>query len=346
MDYTIEQKGETFFLNLRFILIVTVFISNAIEPLITRMSGLHTLYMWIYSFHMPLFVLVTGYFAKNSMEGKTCRKVLFQIAIQYVIFQTLYSLLDTFFFHVDDIHRSFFAPYLLLWFLFSHACWRLLLLMLGKFSAGQQLLFAAIFGILAGYLPIEGVWLSLSRTFVFFPFFLIGYHFSFDIFALRFHSWIKRAAAAISVLLFIGFGLWGNNLPAGWLYGSMTYAELGQQMWYAGLFRIAIYALQLTASAAFLAFVPMTSGKITELGRRTVYVFLLHGIIIRFMASSSFYESITNIGGAVLLITAAILCTILLAQPGVKRLFQPIIEPTVDKILQLENVVIHRFFAR
>lgn len=346
MNHTIEQKGETFFLNLRFILIVTVFVANAIEPLITRMSSLHTLYLWIFSFHMPLFVLVTGYFAKSSMTGKACRKVLRQIAIQYVIFQSLYSLLDATFFHVDDIHRSFFAPYLLLWFLFSHICWRLLLLSLGKFTAAQQLLFAAILGILAGYLPVDGVWLSVSRTFVFFPFFLIGYHFSFETFALRFKTWIKGSAAIISVLLLLAISLWGSNLPPGWLYGSMTYAELGQHVWYAGLFRIAVYALQLIASAAFLAWVPMTIGRMTDLGRRTVYVFLLHGFIIRFLDFSHLQESISNFGGVVLLIASAVLCTIFLAQPVIKRLFHPVIEPSVEGILRLENMAIRRFFVR
>ncbi|SMF88964.1 Fucose 4-O-acetylase [Paenibacillus uliginis N3/975] len=346
MNRTIEQKGETFFLNLRFILIVTVFVGNAIEPLISRMDSLHTLYLWIFSFHMPLFVLVTGYFAKSSLMGKTGRKVILQIAIQYVIFQSLYSLLDAVFFHVDDIHRSFFAPYLLLWFLFSHACWRLLLLSMGKLTAGQQLFFAAVLGVIAGYLPVDGVWLSVSRTFVFFPFFLVGYHFSFETFALRFKPWIKGIAATISLLLFIGFSVWGSNLPAGWLYGSMTYAELGQDVWYAGLFRIAVYALQLTASAAFLSWVPMTMGRITDLGRRTLYVFLLHGFIIRLMDFSGLHESISHFGGAMLLIAAAILCTVLLAQPGFKRLFHPVIEPSVDGILRLENVAIRRFFVR
>jgi hypothetical protein len=65
-ESSLEARGETFILNLRFMLIVTVFAGNAIEPLIAKMSGIHGLYMWIFSFHMPLFVLVTGYFTKKT----------------------------------------------------------------------------------------------------------------------------------------------------------------------------------------------------------------------------------------------------------------------------------------
>lgn len=41
----IAARGDTFFLNLRFMLIVTVFAGNAIEPLIGHMSGMHNLYL-------------------------------------------------------------------------------------------------------------------------------------------------------------------------------------------------------------------------------------------------------------------------------------------------------------
>ncbi|MFC7681353.1 acyltransferase family protein [Paenibacillus sp. GCM10028914] len=346
MNHTIEQKGETFFLNLRFLLIITVFVGNAIEPLITRMDSLNTLYLWIFSFHMPLFVLVTGYFAKTSLAGKTGRHVLMQIGMQYVIFQSLYSLLDATIFHVADQHRSFFTPYLLLWFLFSHACWRLMLMFAKRLTAKQQILIAVILGVLAGYLPVDGVWLSISRTFVFFPFFIVGYHFSFETFLLRFKPWIKATSAFVSILLLALFSLWGSNLSAGWLYGSMTYAQLGHEVWYAGVFRIATYALQLIASIAFLAFVPMAIGRITDLGRRTLYVFLLHGFIIRIADYSQLHESITNTYGAVLLIFGAILCTILLAQPACRRLFKPIIEPSVEGIIRMENLPMRRFFVR
>ncbi|WP_054955536.1 acyltransferase family protein [Paenibacillus dakarensis] len=346
MNGTIEQKGETFFLNLRFILIVTVFIGNAIEPLITRMDNLNTLYLWIFSFHMPLFVLVTGYFAKASMHGKTGRNVLLQIGMQYIIFQSIYSILDATVFHVEDIHRSFFAPYLLLWFLFSHACWRLLLMSLRRCTIGQQLLIAVLCGVLAGYLPVDGVWLSISRTFVFFPFFVGGYHFSFEAFARYFKQWTRGIAAFISLLLLIGFSIWGNKLDAGWFYGSLTYSQLGYEAWNAGIYRLATYAFQFIASAAFLAWVPMAMGRMTDLGRRTLYVFLLHGFIIRSLDYAGLHESISNTGGAVLLILAAILCTILLAQPGFKRLFRPIIEPSVDGVVQFGYRPMRRFFAR
>ncbi|MRN55947.1 acyltransferase family protein [Paenibacillus monticola] len=341
-ENSLEARGETFFLNLRFLLIVTVFTGNAIEPLIGTSSGLHSLYMWIFSFHMPLFVLVTGYFARKSMTGAAGRRMLMQIGLQYIIFQSLYSMLDASLFHVNGIHHSFFAPYLLLWFLASHAFWRLLMLGMGKWAPAGQIAFALFAGVLVGYLQLDGVWFSISRTFIYLPYFVIGYHFSFPALVRIYQQWTKIAAATVSILLFIILMIWGTNLPLGWLYGSMTYMQLGHQEWYAGLYRLGIYGLQLAASLAFLGWVPYGVSRMTDWGRRTLYVFLLHGFVVRLAAISGLYAYIGNSVGAILLLLASISLTVLLAQPTVKRLLHPLVEPSVSWMVTLQRAALRR----
>ncbi|HEY2492177.1 MAG TPA: fucose 4-O-acetylase [Paenibacillus sp.] len=342
MDNTLDKRGETYFLNLRFLLIVTVFVGNAIEPLINEMTGVHQLFLWILTFHMPLFVLVTGYFSKAKLHGAIGRGILVQICLQYIIFQSLYSLLDITIFHVGSITHSFFAPYLLLWFLASHFFWRLLTLAMYKLSPIHQIIISLILGVMVGYLQLDGVWLSVSRTFVYLPFFLIGHHFNFEKF-LNFFTFEKRLGAAfISTGIFVILGLWGLNLPEGWLFGSMTYMQLESYGWFAGVFRIALYLLQFISAAAFLAWVPMYAGRITELGRRTLYVFLLHGFIIRLAYSSGLYQHIQRPLDAVVLILSAVMLTILLAQPAVRRIAHPIIEPSIRWVSSLERRGVNR----
>ncbi|QUL56518.1 fucose 4-O-acetylase [Paenibacillus tritici] len=341
-ESSLDLRGETFFLNLRFMLIVTVFVANAMEPLIQEMSGLHTLYQWIFSFHMPLFVLVTGYFARTSLNGAAGRKMLLQIALQYIIFQSLYSALDASLFHVNNIQHSFFAPYLLLWFLASHAFWRLLMLGMSRWSRSAQLAFAVTAGVAVGYLQLDGIWFSISRTFVYLPFFVIGTHFSFGAFVKLYQQYVKITAAAASLLLLALIGLFGRDLPLGWLYGSMTYMQLGAHDWYAGLFRLAVYGLQFAASLAFLGLVPYRLSRMTDLGRRTLYAFLLHGFIVRAAAVSGLYDYITSPAGVALLLAGAVGCTVLLAQPALRRLLNPLVEPSVDWIISLQRAALRR----
>lgn len=335
--HQLQSRGETFFLNLRFLLIVCVFVGNAIEPMITRMEGLHALYLWIFTFHMPLFVFVTGYFAKSNLTGTAGRKIMVQIGMQYVIFQSLYSILDRTVFHVPDVHHSFFAPYLLLWFLASHLGWRLLLLAMRKWSPRQQIAAAVTLGLLVGYLPLDGTWLSVSRTFVFLPFFIAGYHFSFEALIKRLTRKVRLAGIALSLGLFAVILLGGNRLVPGWLYGNMTYMQLQHEEWYAGLYRLALYGLQLAAGTVFLSLVPKRENLLTDYGRRTLYVFLLHGLLIRFAAASPLYGRLEGAVAGVAVILAAIGLTLLLSQPLIRKWTSFAIEPPVQWVLNLER---------
>lgn len=324
------RSGETFGLNLRFMLIVCVFIANAIEPLIGTMPELKSLFVWIFTFHMPLFVFVTGYFARSNLNGRAGWTVMKQIGIQYVIFQSLYSLLDVTLFHVPGMKHSFFIPYLLLWFLIGHLIWRAILMLFNRWQVRHPVILAAIIGIAAGFLPIDGAWLGLSRTLVYLPFFAFGYVFRDDAFQRFAASRFRKLAAGLSVGLLIVLLLWPNVLHSEWLMNHMTFRELGwleQSPWYAIGMRLFIYALEIVASVAFLAWVPLRTGWITGLGRRTLYVFLLHGLIIRLLVVSGLYHYITTGPQAVLLIAASLACTVLLAQPAVRSLCRPIIEP-------------------
>lgn len=332
-----SRYGDTFFLNLRFLLIICVFVGNAIEPLISRIDGMNWLYEWIFTFHMPLFVFVTGYFAKPNLRGEAGQKVILQIGLQYVIFQTLYQILDVTVFHAKQIHHSFFAPYLLLWFLASHLCWRLLLLAMRKWSPAQQLAASIALGVLVGYLQMDGSWFSLSRTFVYLPFFIAGYHFSPDLLQRLWTTRVKTVAVCFSIAWFAIIALGGADIAPGWLYGSMTYGQLGYQDWYAGVFRLLLYPLQLLTGIAFLGFVPTQEGRITELGRRTLYVFLLHGFIVRLAAVSPIYGFVHNSATSLLVVLGATAMTLLLTHTWVRKCTSPLIEPPVQWLFKLEQ---------
>ncbi|MDR6723543.1 fucose 4-O-acetylase-like acetyltransferase [Paenibacillus amylolyticus] len=328
---THRDDPDSFFYNLRFMLIVCVLVGNALEPIITRFAGAETLFLWIYTFHMPLFVWVTGYFARHTLQGESGKRVLQHIAIQYVLFQSLYALMDFTVFHTPHMRLSFFAPYLLLWFLASHFCWRLLLRVTLSWKPIYRLIGSIILGIIAGYLPVDGFWLSFCRTFVFLPFFIIGYDYGT---AIRSHlksNWSRYVAALFSVGVLILIGVGGIPLSPGWLLGSMTYAELGHSEWYAGIYRLGMYAVQFGSAALFLAWVPTLTSKITEMGRRTLYVFLLHGFLVRLVIWSGVYNYMESSLYIPVIIAIAIMFAIMLAHPVVRHTFRPLIEPNLSR---------------
>lgn len=338
----LRDDQESFFYNLRFLLIVCVLVGNALEPLVARFAEAEALFFWIYTFHMPLFVWVTGYFAKPSLRGTSGRSTLAHIALQYILFQSLYSLMDYTLFHTPHMRLSFFAPYLLLWFLASHFCWRLLLRLTLSWKPMNRLTASILLGVLAGYMPVDGFWLSFSRTFVFLPFFIIGYDYGSSIRSRLRSGWGRRFAAIFSAGMLIWLLLGGPRVAQGWLIGNMTYMELGHREWYAGFYRLGIYGLQVVSAAVFLAWVPFTTSRMTELGRRTLYVFLLHGFIVRLAVWSGIFGQIESSLYIPVVIAVALLFAVSFAHPAVRQTFRPLVEPDLTRF----SLKRHHIFKR
>jgi fucose 4-O-acetylase-like acetyltransferase len=323
MEDTKQQNITIYFLNTRFILILFVVIANCIEPLINQNRSIQMLFESIYTFHIPMFVFVTGYFSKDFHLDVHGIKILKLIVYQYVVFQTLYSVLDHFLFHAPGIYYSFFMPYSLLWFLFSNFFWKILLILFTTLR--HPILVSILLGIIVGYIHGIGGWFSFSRTIVYFPFFLAGYYVEMDI--IKKYLYRIRWVAACTGLL-ISVNLWmGWQIDLRWLYGSYTYGQIGHEEWYAGIYRIVTYAFECIASLGFLCFVPWKYSKITERGKHTLYVFLIHGILVKTVLALGVYRLIQTPLEIGYILLGSIAITWVLSQKWVVGKAQPFIEP-------------------
>ncbi len=81
--------------NIRFLLMFLVILGHLLEVIHSEVGS--QLYRVIYSFHMPLFIFVSGYFAKYDR-----RKILINFIYPYLLFQSLYC----FFFRPDGEEKS------------------------------------------------------------------------------------------------------------------------------------------------------------------------------------------------------------------------------------------------
>ncbi|MHC1790910.1 acyltransferase family protein [Solidesulfovibrio sp.] len=258
--------------NAKAILICLVVVGHAIE-LWPLSGGLNAVYLLIYTFHMPLFVFIAGYFSDASSFGpKRKAKLLFLLRV-YVLSQLLYSLLY-YILRNDAIFswKTLVYPCWTLWFLLSLLCWNLVLpyaVRLRFVLPGSILLALAI-----GYSDQIGIAFSLSRTIAFFPCFLAGFlarraAYTFPV--SPWHRWL-----AVAVLIAVFWFVAAADIDRGWLYSNQGYARLGQPEWYAGVFRLGTMLLQGVASVAVLVLIP--SGRLfyTALGAYTLPIYVLH----------------------------------------------------------------------
>lgn len=122
---------------------------------------------FIYMFHMPLFIFLSGYF--NKIE-KTKSSVI-TLLETYIVFQFIYY--GTNF----NLFSYILYPNWILWYIFSLMLWKISTFALKKLLNQHTfaiMTISILLSLLVGYTGL-GYTFSLSRFFVFYPFFLWGY---------------------------------------------------------------------------------------------------------------------------------------------------------------------------
>ena len=170
-----RKSRDLYFDTLKFLLILLVVIGHTLEKFgrIETDSFSLGMYFTMYTFHMSLFVFISGYFTSNDKQKGW--KSIVKIAETFIVFQLIRLCLSGDWSFIDII-----TPKWTLWYLLSLICWRSIVILLpppSKISQKHKLLwflFSIVLCILVGFIPIETEF-SFQRTFNFFPFFLAGF---------------------------------------------------------------------------------------------------------------------------------------------------------------------------
>jgi len=166
--------------SLKGLLIILVILGHVITSLNNVNVVNHAVMGLIYVFHMPLFILISGYLTKSpgrQSSGEMWRGVA-NILITLVIFQLLYSIW-VIFYGIDFMVALKLFPQGVLWYLLSLAYWKILLHYTPAPLLNRPALYLAIalaVSVLSGLTRL-GNFMSLQRTMNFYVFFLLGYYY-------------------------------------------------------------------------------------------------------------------------------------------------------------------------
>ena len=129
------------------------------------------LYNCIYTFHMPLFVFISGYFSKRMNTYR--RKNIDTLLYPFLVFQIL-NIVYTLIIPIEPLKNSIFYPYHQNWYLIALFWWR-------SFSPYKQffknyVVFGAaiLISLGVGFFPDWCGFLGLYKTAYFLPFFILG----------------------------------------------------------------------------------------------------------------------------------------------------------------------------
>lgn len=333
------MQREAFFDNGKLVMIFLVVFGHVIQPLITESNAILMMYAFIYLFHMPAMILLSGFFAKGSGEGRFILGLAKKLLIPYLIFQLTYTSYYYFTANTEgQVPLS--EPQWSLWFLLSLFSWHLLLIVFKNIKPHIGIPLTILIGLLVGYIDYIDHAFSLSRTIVFFPFFLMGYWLTKE----QLYKWHTALFRGLSVSIILGVILALIMLPnfsVQWLFGSYPYRALDAPL-LGGVIRGGLYMVSMLVTFCVLSFIPRKEYKWTKLGQQSLYVYLLHGIFIHFFRDTGII-ALSNFAEFILVVLISVGIVLLLSSRFVETLFQPIIEIKLpkwkNKIDQVSNSI-------
>ncbi|MFA8437273.1 MAG: acyltransferase family protein [Marinifilaceae bacterium] len=258
--------------NAKFLMIFFVVFGHLIEPFIKQNVVFETIYKIIYSFHMPVFIIISGILTKQTPRIGREKKLIQSILVPLIVFTFLYETSDLILKGAPSHYIRSFSPYWILWFLLSLFCWRMVAPFFIKLR--YPVLASIIISMIAGYFDSIGCFLSLSRTLYFFPFFLIGFLFTPEIFSHKKLVSIPKVVLVSVLILNILFFILFPDINHRWLYGSCSYTCLGAVGWTASLIRFGFLVLSFISSVAILLLIPNRKMFFSSIGAKSLYICL------------------------------------------------------------------------
>lgn len=338
--------------NARFLLIVLVVVGHMVSTVRTDSAFTFDLYAYIYLFHMPAMILLSGYFAHAEVSPKAIKSTL-QLIVVWLLWEGIWALIHL---GVEDKtpgQKFLVSPAWTLWFLVSLATMRILLPYIAKFR--YPLLLSVVVALASGLLPAIGTEFSASRTLSFMPFFIVGWlarsrgwltggWFTRPRPSLRAASWgVLAAVAGVFILVPNMRDKWRIDTwltwrdDDAWLLENAPIDGWRAPTEFLGMLTgMSITAMLLGIAAAMtlamLIVVPRGHSLLTVWGTRTLYAYLLHAPIVWVLRKFGVIDEIYGLGsvGVALLILIGIAIAVLLSTSPVARFTRILIEPRID----------------
>lgn len=322
---------DPFFDNAKFLAMVLVVVAHAWEPVRDQMPDVQALYVTIYAFHMPVFILISGYLSRGfASRPDQVKRMVATIAVPYVIFESSYELFGTLV-NGEKASITLLEPGFAMWFLIALFIWRLTAPLWRALKPSIAIAAAVVISLVAGTAQLPET-LDMQRVFGYLPFFVLGLAIPpryFDL--VRTRTTRLLAVPVLLGALVMAYVVFAHS-SLEWIFWRESYHQIGVSDPSGLLRRATMLVAGLVLITAFLALVPRRRTWITDLGAGTLYAYLLHRYARKIAKVWDWYDLDFMHGATgVLIITAAsVLLTILLASPPVRELFRPLVEPRLD----------------
>lgn len=334
-----------FFDNLKFILITLVVVGHFIQFQLN--TGVDKgVFLFIYSFHMPLFIFVTGLFAKSVINGDSKKRL--NKIISYIIFYVFYKLLLFIILNLilkQTYSFSFFSEAEVPWYLLAVVIWIILANLVKDVKPLLVIVLSLVCSLLVGYDASITDQFCLSRVIVFFPFFLVGYYLSFDKmknFIEKLHEGKWKFGLALLVFCIVGFAFvyFGDELyflrPLFTARNPYIYFNFPFDVPFSAILLRTLWILyNIFMGILMFTLVPVKKRFYTKYGSRTLQVFVLHFVFAALVGYSFISRDVVSFFGnysILIFVLMGVIMTFVLSADFLNRWFSKILKINYKKI--------------
>lgn len=233
-----------------------------------------SIFNFIFSFAMPAFIIISGYFTNAGGALKGLPK-LFET---YIVFQLLHAIVDFDF----SLVRFICYPQWTMWYLMSLIWWKIALYIYNRYSKNLLLflVLAVLLSVFAPYIKVPVYLLAIERTISFFPFFIIGVLMkNFEVDRLRKLKVLRATSLVILIIALVTT----ITLPieARWLFNwNSLYSDWPITLYFAPFVRIiAIMGCFIIATSVFIL-VPENFKLLQQEGKNSLFYYMWHSILL------------------------------------------------------------------
>lgn len=316
---TLKDNRIYLYDNIKLLAILLVVIGHAINFLTDdKGNGLEkSLYLTIYSIHMPLFIFISGLFFKPMDKSakfpkqKVVSYILIGIVLRIVMSVLRLLLNEKPVYSLLDVYDTF------TWFMWAMAVFISLMWLFREYNTKIILLLALLVGCMAGYDKNLGDWFALMRIVVFFPFFILGYMINPEQLA----KWLsdKRLKIAsifvvVGIIAFFFFFTKAYPYLRPMFTGRNTFRVLGKYYSFGGIVRLLCYGISTVFGFSVMCLLPNKKlGALTNVGAKTLQIYFWHKVFLVVMEHFKLYEFIQGIIGSTMATAIYILLAVAIA---------------------------------
>jgi fucose 4-O-acetylase-like acetyltransferase len=319
-----KPNREYLYDNIRGILILLVVLGHALEYFRLDNKVGEFIYVFIYLFHMPVFIFISGYFSKNLAKGRSTAVETF--LVPYLLLNMVLSLIMLALGKINEF--MILSPGWTLWYLYCMFIWRLLLPDLVKVR--RILILSFIVGIFSGFLSEFGTYMAMARTLGFLPYFLAGYFMDRSLLE-RAHRIRWRKYISIGIIL-AGLGIaffWvQTDLPPEILWRDRSFLLFKLPLYQNILNNVLLYLVGFAFVFVFLSLAAPRPHFFTSWGQKTLTIYLLHVYLVAPLVEFTQYVK-DPLLHLILLVAGTLLILYVLSRPKVTTTLQQ----TIARIL-------------